>query len=194
MLVVRSSTSKKRTVILSILAVLLLVAAVLAFMAVKQMGPFASSDDTPTPTVQNEDDTALDEDIVTEEPVEEPADDQITDGQRNPSGEGGDKPVSNTPEDSSSDFESAVDAVVNSDSVRLNAMVQKAANSGKCNFTITGSKTIKKSSDIHYPGGQVSYCKDVNIAKSELGSGSWSVRLEVTAGGQKSISKTEFKL
>lgn len=189
MLVVRSSTNKKRNIILVLLGVVILAGAVIGIMAVKNIGPFAKSEEN-TRSSESKSSEKSDE----EDAIEEPAEDQIPADGRNPSGEGGDKPVSNDNPVDSGVFTSSIDAVVDSDSVRLSTIIQRPANSGTCALTLTSdSKTITKQAGVQQLGGN-STCQGFTISRSELSSGRWNAKLVITLGQDSSNSETEFTL
>ena len=194
MLVVKSATTRKRTIIISIAVVLLLIAGTVTVMAVKNVGPFADSDtaspDTSHADHQDHESRAEDEQNGSDDQTV----DELPSDERSPSGEGGDKPVSGGGTSNSDTFTSSIDALEETDSVRFSTIIQKAANSGTCSLTLTsGNKSVHKQAGVQQLGGNAT-CKGFTVPRSELSAGNWAAQLTVTISGERSSSKTEFSL
>lgn len=194
MQIIRSAATSRKKKLAALLVVILLLSGGVAFAAVNNIGPFAKEESSSTESVSStkasELDATADEDEATA------TDDELVEGQRSPSGEGGDKPVVDTGGGSQagSAFRTSVDALVEDGEVRFSTLIQKVANSGRCKLTVSnGSKTIERTAQVGQLGNQAT-CQGFVIPKSEFSSGNWRVSLQVTIGSQTSSANTSFKV
>lgn len=194
MQIIRSSATSRKKKLAAVLVVIVLLGGGVAVAAIENIGPFAKEaarkTESATSTTPSEPDGAAseDEDIA--------PDDELVDGQRSPSGEGGTKPLAGGSGSSgnASSFGVSVDPLVDGAEVRFSTLIQKVANSGSCKLTVSnGSKTVERSAQVGQLGNQ-STCQGFVIPKSEFSSGNWRVSLRVTIGSQTSNASASFRI
>jgi len=82
----------------------------------------------------------------------------------------------------------------NEDSLQIRTVIQEVVANGICTLTLTkDSQTVTKTAPT-YPTASVSTCQGFDVPVSELSSGTWNVKIEVSADGKTGQATTTTQI
>ena len=186
MKITKKDKSRKKTIIIATIIVLVLAGSGLVYTYSQNIWPFS---DTSTQTTEQRDDAETD-DTSTTEPNQNPNEDDTNTSEPD---EKANKtpPQYTTPDEDDTNNTSNLSGVISSQSVQgdtlvIRTTINELLGSGSCQLTLTrtsdGKKVSRTSGIIQNPS--TSSCKGFDIATSQLGDGTWNIRIVVKSGNK----------
>ncbi len=103
----------------------------------------------------------------------------------------GDDEDSNTSSDQITGFINSKE--VSNDNFSLRLTINQLLGSGTCTLTMTNQKTVTKTAEI-VQNPSSSSCKGFDVPVSELGSGEWSIKINIKSGDKTGVIEDKFKI
>ncbi len=180
MLAKETKKTRKKMILLSLLAIVLLLSAgllVYCLVIVKHQAPATNNG--------------------SEINLNEPSIDELEEGQRIKQNTVDQDEDTQQPEDTSSAAQIvsvSLNGIQNGSQVVFDTLIQQVLSEGQCSLTITsGGQTVRKTATI-FPGPSTSSCRGFAVGVSELPTGKWHATLQITSGNYAGSAKSEVEV
>lgn len=88
----------------------------------------------------------------------------------------------------------SLNGIQNGSQVVFDTVIQRVLSEGQCSLIITsGGQTVEKTATI-FPGPSTSSCRGFAVAVSELPAGKWHATLQITSGSYAGSAKSEVEV